>query len=110
MEDGSKLKFMSGVPANEKWWFWGFIVFLLWSVGPGIEIFARPVFIGPLPMLYWHELASWIVSIWLCYMAGYKLKCTQVTDIEKELMEKVAVAEKELIAKLAAQEGIQKSA
>ena len=85
MAEEPKRKFMSGVPANEKWWFWAFIVFLLWSIGPGIEIFSRPVFIGPFPMIYWHEVASWLVITWLCWVAAYKLKCTQVDGIEEEL-------------------------
>lgn len=82
-------KFMTGIPGSEKWWFWAFIVFLLWAIGPGIELMARPIFIGPFPLIYWHELASWIVSIWLCWVAGYKLKCTQVDEIEEELLKLV---------------------
>lgn len=86
MENVYEKKFMTGVPAKERWFFWAMIVFVLWSVGPFLEVVGQPVFIGPFPLLFWHELLSWVVSVILCWIGGYKLCCTQIDDIEAELL------------------------
>jgi hypothetical protein len=92
------MKSVSGVPQNERWFFWAVLVFILLSIGPGIQLASVPEFIGYVPILFIQEQIGWIASMILCYIASYKLRCTQTIEYEEEILN----IEKQMYAKEAA--------
>jgi hypothetical protein len=80
------VKSVSGVPQNERWFFGAVLIFILLSIGPGIQLASVPEFIGYFPVLFLQEQLGWVASMVLCYIACYKLKCTQTVDYEEEIL------------------------
>jgi hypothetical protein len=75
----------SGLPKNERWWFWCALVWIFFSLGPGLLVASKPVYIGYFPLLYVWSFAFWIISLVLIYILAFKLDVAQVPeDIQPE--------------------------
>jgi hypothetical protein len=70
----------TGVPQKERWWFWVFFAWIFFSLGPGLLLASKPVFIGYFPLLYVYCFVFWIISMVLCYIVGYKMKFTEMPE------------------------------
>lgn len=71
---------LTGVPRKERWWLWAFFIWIFLSLGPGLLMASKPVFIGYFPLLYVWSLAFFAVSLVLTYILGYKLTFTNVPE------------------------------
>jgi len=76
---------LTGVKKGEKWVFWFLLVFMLLWVGPGLELFNKPIMVGAFPLLHVFSFGGWIILIILNYIIGYKLETFSVSDIEEEI-------------------------
>ena len=71
---------MTGVPKNERWWFWAFFLWIFFALGPGLLLASKPVFIGYFPLLFVWSLGLFVVSLVLTYILGYKLSFTELPE------------------------------
>jgi len=71
---------ITGIPKNERWFLWALLAWILLALGPGLQLASKPVFIGYFPLLYVYSVVMFFIGLWLCYMAGYKLKFTVMPD------------------------------
>ena len=73
---------ITGVPKKERWWLWALAIWIIFALGPGLEIANKHEFIGYFPVLYVWSVLMWLVSIVLAFFLAYKLKFHEVsTDI-----------------------------
>lgn len=71
---------LSGVPKKEYWWLWLFFAWLFFSMGPGVMLASKPVFIGYFPLLFVWSLVFFVISLLLTFLLAYKVTFKDVPE------------------------------
>jgi hypothetical protein len=74
------MKMLTGVPKNERWWLWAALLWIILSLGPGLELANKPVFIGLFPMLYVWSFTFYIISLILITILCYRMTFHKVPE------------------------------
>jgi hypothetical protein len=94
------MKMFSGIPVKERWWLWVALLWVILSLGPGLELANKPVFIGLFPLLYIWSFSFYIISLILIVILCYRMsfhtvseKIVSIYDEEQQEAEKPAATE-----------------
>jgi hypothetical protein len=71
---------ITGVPKKERWWLWAALIWVILSLGPGLELANYPIFIGYFPLLYIWSVLFYIVSLILIAILCYRMKFHTVPE------------------------------
>jgi hypothetical protein len=82
---GDKIMMITGVPKNERWWLWAALLWIILSLGPGLELVNKPIFIGYFPLLYLWSFAFYIISLILICILCYRIKFHTVPEDIKSI-------------------------
>jgi fatty acid desaturase len=74
------MKMFSGIPAKERWWLWAALLWVILSLGPGLELVNKPVFVGLFPLLFVWSFAFYIVSLILLTILCYRMTFHTVSE------------------------------
>jgi hypothetical protein len=87
------MKMFTGIPKKERWWLWAALLWIILSLGPGLELANKPVFIGLFPLLFVWSFCFYIISLVLIAILCYRISFHTVPENIVSIYDEQAAAE-----------------